>query len=284
MTLLQKSRALLQLMRPELPLAAGVCVIAGQAIALGGFPPLQLAALGFGLGFFLSGSAMVFNDYFDLEVDRVNTPGRPLPSGLLTLPEAAAFGAALAVIAWIIALAIHPLVLALSLVLWGLGFLYNWKLKAAGIWGNLIVCANVAMTFIIGGISVGRASSPMLWTFSLIAGLFDLGEEIAGDAMDMAGDQKRGSRSIALVAGKSAALRLSTLLFGAVIALTGLPALWGMTGAGYWLPIAATDALIVYFTVRLWRSRTPQQGRAAMRGMYLSAALGLVGFILGTFR
>jgi geranylgeranylglycerol-phosphate geranylgeranyltransferase len=27
-----------------------------------------------------------------------------------------------------------------------MGFLYNWKLKAAGVWGNLIVSTSVAMT------------------------------------------------------------------------------------------------------------------------------------------
>lgn len=278
-----KARAVLRLVRPELPAAAGVCVVLGQAIGLGRLPSPVTLGSGFALGFFLSSSAMIFNDYFDLEVDRVNAPYRPLPAGQLTPREAVVSGVVAAGIAFAIALALQPILLVLSMALWALGFLYNWRLKAAGLWGNLIVSANVAMTFIIGGISVGRAASLMLWTFSLIAGLFDLGEEIAGDAMDMVGDQKRGSRSIALVSGKAAALRISTLLFGAVIALTGLPLVWGQTGPGYWLPIAATDALVVFFTARLLRSRTPEQGRAAMRGLYISASLGLVGFILGTF-
>ena len=35
---------------------------------------------------------MIFNDYFDLEVDRINAPQRPLPAGLLSQNEAIAFG------------------------------------------------------------------------------------------------------------------------------------------------------------------------------------------------
>ncbi len=84
----QKARGIVQILRPELPFAAGVCVILGEIVALGGLPPFREAMLGFVCGFFISGSAIVLNDYFDLEVDRVNTPDRPLPSGLISPSEA----------------------------------------------------------------------------------------------------------------------------------------------------------------------------------------------------
>ena len=103
MTILRKSRAMLQLIRPELPIAAGVCVVVGQAVALGRVPALSILGLGFALGFFLSSSAMIFNDYFDLEVDRINSPQRPLPSGLLSKAEVIAFGGLTAVVAWLVA-------------------------------------------------------------------------------------------------------------------------------------------------------------------------------------
>jgi geranylgeranylglycerol-phosphate geranylgeranyltransferase len=283
MTIQQKASAMVRLIRPELPASAGMCVVVGQAIALGRLPSVSQLALGFLLGFFLSSSAMVFNDYFDLEVDRINAPRRPLPSGLLSLTEAAAFGAVTALIGLAVALAIHPIAFILSLVAWIMGFLYNWKLKAAGLWGNLIVSSSVGMTIILGGVSVGQAASPMVWLFGLIAFVFDLAEEIAGDAMDMAGDQKRASRSLAIVYGRQAALRLSGLLFGVMLVLTLFPVIWGKMGPGYWVPIAITDGLILFFTTRLLRSATPQAGHKAMRGLYISASLGLVAFILGTF-
>jgi len=280
MQLIQKLNAFLRLIRPELPISAGICVVVGQSIALGRFPPLANALLGFALGLFLSSSAMIFNDVFDLEVDRINSPQRPLPAGLLTKTEAAIFGIITALVAWAVALAIHPTELILSLFLWVLGFLYNWKLKSAGVWGNLIVSTNVAMTFILGGISVGETFNPMVWIFGLIAFAFDLAEEIAGDAMDMEGDQKRGSKSIAIRYGKSTALRVSGVLFVLVIALTFVPVWLGETGLEYILPIALMDILILIFTRKLWKSQTPQAGRQAMRTMYLSATLGLVAFIL----
>lgn len=74
--LVQKLKGAIQVFRPELPFAAGVCVVLGELIALGKFPSLPEMLLGFLCGFFISGSAIVLNDYYDLEVDKVNTPDR----------------------------------------------------------------------------------------------------------------------------------------------------------------------------------------------------------------
>jgi geranylgeranylglycerol-phosphate geranylgeranyltransferase len=281
MSILQKSKAFILLIRPELPVSAGICVVIGEAIALGTLSSPWTIGLGFLLGFFLSSSQMIFNDYFDLEVDRINSPQRPLPSGMLSMQDAIVFGVVTFAVAMLIALMIAPIAFFLSLVIWILGFLYNWKLKAAGLWGNLIVSTSVAMTFVIGGICVGRAS-PMLWLFASIAFLFDLAEEIAGDAMDMQGDRKRGSKSIAIVYSRSTALRISGALFAVMIFLTFVPLFWNQRSLGYWIPIAIMDGVIIFFAVKLIKSTTPNQGRTAMRVLYISATLGLVAFLLSS--
>jgi len=104
-----------------------------------------------------------------------------------------------------------------------------------------------------------------LWLFALIAFTFDLAEEIAGDAMDMAGDQKRASRSLAILWGKPAALRISALLFGVMVLLTFSPVLWGEAGLAYLIPFTLTDALIIFFAYKLVTSQTPDAGRGWMR-------------------
>ena len=83
--------AFLDLLKPELPLAAGICVIAGEIIGLGHVPTVMQLFLGFLTGFLISGSAMMSNDYFDIEVDRVNNPNRPLPSGRISIREVIVF-------------------------------------------------------------------------------------------------------------------------------------------------------------------------------------------------
>ena len=78
------AKAVHDLIKPELPAAAGICVVVGEVIASGSVPLVSIGVLGFLAGFFLSGTAMITNDYFDLEVDRVNHPTRPFPSGRIS--------------------------------------------------------------------------------------------------------------------------------------------------------------------------------------------------------
>lgn len=268
------------MIRPELPIAAGICVVVGQTIALGKFAPFSTVIQGFALGFFLSSSAMIFNDYFDIEVDRINSPQRPLPSGMITKTEAILLGISTALIALGIAFSIAPVAFVAGLTLWVLGFLYNWKWKSNGLAGNLIVSLNVGMTFLIGAFSVGQIRNPAVWVFSLIAFFFDLAEEIAGDAMDMEGDLKRGSRSLAIRYGRQTALQISSGLFAAMILVTLTPILFSHPPLSYLMPIAGLDIIVIVYSRKLLRSSSPQEGRRAMRVMYLAATVCLVVYII----
>jgi geranylgeranylglycerol-phosphate geranylgeranyltransferase len=277
----KKIKAIIQIFRPELPFAAGVCVVLGEIIALGNFPSWRDLALGFLCGFFISGSAIVSNDYFDLEVDKVNAPNRPLPAGIISPAEAIL----LAVIATFIGLAaafvISISAFILCVIFWGIGFLYNWKFKEAGLPGNLMVSSSVAITFILGGMVAGQPWNKIIWCFALIGFFIDLGEEIAGDAMDIEGDKKRGSKSVAIVWGRSFALGISSLFFGLVVLISFIPVIFEWLGVSYLLMIFITDTLIIVFTIRLLKSKTSAEGVKSMRGIYLGALVGMLAFIVG---
>ncbi|HLO33146.1 MAG TPA: UbiA family prenyltransferase [Anaerolineales bacterium] len=163
------------------------------------------------------------------------------------------------------------------------GVLYNWRFKANGLWGNLMVAASVAITFILGGIAVGQPLNKIVWFFGLTAFLIDLAEEIAGDAMDMEGDRKRGSLSIALTMGRDKALDISAFLFLLVVLLSYVPFGSGWLGMSYLLLVCVMDVTVIFFTLRLLKSRTSAEGRSAMRGIYLGILFGMLAFIAGQF-
>ena len=279
----KKINGMVRLFRPELPFAAGICVTTGQIIASGKLPPLSTGILGFICVFAISSSALILNDYFDYEVDLINAPKRPLPSGAVSRREVIGLTAATTAAGLSAGWALGFNALLIGVIFWLIGFLYNWRYKQTGLPGNLMVCASVGVTFIFGAVTMEAPWNPIVWTFALMAFCIDLGEEIAGDAMDMEGDKKRGSRSIALLKGKRFALRMTVSLWSLVILLSGLPIWMGWLGVSYLVMIVITDGVMVYFSIRLLQSQTPQSGRKAMRGAYIGATIGILAFLIGRF-
>jgi geranylgeranylglycerol-phosphate geranylgeranyltransferase len=275
-----KFKGMLQLFRPELAFAAGICVVAGQFLAIGKFPSLAVVTLGFLCAFSLSSTALILNDVFDYEVDKINMPQRPLPSGVVSRTEAIGLTAVVSLIGLSVAFALGPLVMLISVIFWLIGILYNWRFKQSGLPGNLMVSASVAITFVLGAVTVQDPWNLLVWVFSIMAFLFNLGEEIAGDAMDMEGDQLRHSRSLALRKGKNFALRTTAALWAVLILLSFLPLFLGLFGTSYLIMIVVVGGLIVFWTIKLLQSETSISGHQAIRGVYLSVTLWVIALLI----
>lgn len=268
-----------RLFRFELPFAAGVCVILGALLALGKLPSISQMLLGFLSVFTISASSLVLNDYFDIESDKINVPGRPLPSGLVKPRDAVLFFIGLTLFGFITGYLISPTAFVVVAFVWAVGFLYNWRFKKAGFLGNLMVSFSVGMTFVYGGIVVGKPFEKIVWFFAILALLIDLGEEIAGDAMDLEGDSRAGSRSLAVLLGRERALKISGAIFLLVILISGLPFLFGWFNWLYLIPILVMDAVILYSTIRLLDSRIENR-RKYMRWIYLSGSAAMLALII----
>ncbi len=267
--MIERLNAYNDLVKSELPLAAGICVVAGQVLALGDFAAVETTISGFLVGFFLSGSAMISNDYFDREVDRINRPERPLPSGRVTTREVWALAIAFGVLGLLSAAHIGTTALVAALIIWLVGQAYNWKGKDAGLAGNVMVSSSVGSTFIIGGISVDGTFSGLVWTFAGLAFFFDLGEEILGGIMDVRGDAIRGSRSLIRTRGRDFALKSAGVAFSAFILISFAPYLKGFLGSSYLVLASVIDLNIIFYYARLWKIRSPEEGRAIIRNLYL---------------
>jgi geranylgeranylglycerol-phosphate geranylgeranyltransferase len=272
---MKKVKGMIQLFRVELPLAAGICTVLGELFALGALPSAGALILGFLSVFCISAAALILNDYFDVAVDRINVPDRPLPAGLVTRRDVLLLSIVVMIVGFAAAALISIEALLVSVLVWALGFLYNWRYKRAGLVGNLLVSISVGMTFIYGGLAVGRPFEVIVWYFAGLAMLIDLGEEITGDAMDMVGDTEIDSRSLALSLGRDAALRISRVIFLGVVLYSSLPFLAGWLEPKYIWPVVFMDGVILYSTWKLVDPRT-EAPRRYMRWIYLSGTLAMV--------
>jgi geranylgeranylglycerol-phosphate geranylgeranyltransferase len=275
----RKIKGLLGLFRFELPFTAGVCVIFGELLALGQLPSIPAMVLGFLSVFCISAAALILNDYFDIDSDKINAPERPLPAGLVTERDVVLLFVAVTIFGLISASMISVEAFVVVVLVWFLGFLYNWRLKKSGFLGNLIVCVSVGMTFILGGIVVNKPFETVVWFFAFWVMLIDLGEEIAADAMDMEGDRKAGSRSLALVLGRDTALKISGAIFLLVVAASSIPFLLGWFELLYLFPVLLSDGVILYSTKRLLDSKTANH-RMYIRWIYLSGLVSLLMLII----
>lgn len=276
---MKKLKGLFSIIRFELPLAAGICVVLGQLFALGYFASLILTLSAALSVFFISASILVSNDYFDIETDKINAPHRPIPSGLISPAQALALALFLLLAGLILSFGIGMAALLFSIGLSIIGLLYNRKFKKHGLLGNLMVSFSVGMTFIFGGLSVGSPFNKVVIFFAVIAALVDLGEEIAADSMDVKGDKLINSKSVAIKHGKEKALRVSTSIFVLVILLSLIPFLLGWFNIVYLIPIAVMDLFIGYSAFRLVGSKG-EEGRKYIRLLYLGATFGLVVFLV----
>lgn len=277
----RKLKGISQLIRLDLSFAAAICVVAGEILALSGIPSLGQIIAGFSCGFFISASALVLNDYFDLESDRINAPNRPLPSGIVSKSEIIYLTVFTTLLGLYSAFVLGMSVLIIGIIFWIIGVLYNWKLKRTGLLGNIMVASSVAITFIIGGIAVGNPWNVTVWSFGLMAFLVDLGEEISADAMDLEGDKLQNSKSIAIVWGRKVALKVSSLLFGLVILVSFFPLIFGNLGNIYLLAMAIINANIIYFVYKLLKSKTDLEGRKYIIGIYRGIMVGIVVMVVG---
>lgn len=274
-----KVRAISDLVRPELPLAGGVCVVAGQIIASGSFPTAFVGVIGFLTAFFISGAAMISNDYFDLDVDRINHPQRPLASGRISVRELMILTSLFSVAGFVTSVSLGPLAVAFAVIIWIVAISYNWRYKETGLLGNIMVALSVAWFFIFGGVTVGGMTNGLVWTFAALAFIFDLGEEIASDAMDMEGDEKRSTMTIARIYGKMYALRVSSFLFALFVIVSFLPFVTGWFSSSYLVVFVPMDLVALYLVMKLLTSQTVEKGRARLRQLYLAMVFFVIAFV-----
>jgi 4-hydroxybenzoate polyprenyltransferase len=123
----------IQLLRLPNAFTAMADPLAGWFAVGGGAPGWELPLLvGASACFYTSG--VVFNDCFDYELDSVERPERPLPSGAVSRKAAWALGAVLMIVALALAALAGPVPLGVGVFLGAMILFYNaWARRFAGL-------------------------------------------------------------------------------------------------------------------------------------------------------
>ncbi len=258
----------------------GLAVVVGEAIALGGLPSLDEAVFGFLTASLLLAGTMVLNDIQDVQIDKLNSPDRPLPSSIVGIRDAYALSIILSGVAIISSAFLGALPLVTALIALALMAYYNTRGKKTGVLGNAVVSFNVALPFLFGGLAVNNLR-PLLFVFFLLAFIANMAREIAKGITDIPGDSAKGVRTIAVTMGARPAARITAALFVIAVLLSFTPPLFHWVSPFYYPAVAAADLGLLYSSYRLAKDQTPRSVRLVKKQVLLWMLLGLVGFLMG---
>jgi geranylgeranylglycerol-phosphate geranylgeranyltransferase len=249
-------KALYKLSRPLTSLSGAIAVLLGGYVArTGEWLNVSLAVLSTLL---VSAAANAWNDYLDIEIDRINQPQRPLPAGLITLRTARLFSFSLAIVALVVASFINLPAFLVVLFSNALLYVYSWKLKSTVLMGNAAVALVSAVSVIFGGVAAGNVR-PTFW-LAAIAGIGILGREVLKTLADYEGDLRQRCRTIATVWGRRPARVVFYVLVGATLVVMMFPYLFDVYGPIYAYMVAfGVYPVILYVVLRVTRERTGKQ-------------------------
>ncbi|RPJ55817.1 MAG: hypothetical protein EHM24_30955, partial [Acidobacteria bacterium] len=211
-----RARTYLEFARPFTLFAPALGMASGGATAIGAAPrepwswwlviyPL-LGALAAAI---LNAASNGLNQIYDLEIDAVNKPKRPLPSGRMTLREAWAFTlvtfATALTLVWFVAPGGRRECFWLFVAATLITCLYSvppFRTKRLGIWANVTVAIpRGALLKVAGWSTVKTVYGGEPWFIGAIFGLFLLGATTTKDFADMEGDARGGCRTLPIQYG-----------------------------------------------------------------------------------
>lgn len=254
---MNKARNILLLFRPVNVLITALSIgVAGIIAGIGEYGwQLGLAMISAGL---IAAAANTINDYYDIEIDRINKPERPLASGALD-PAAAKLAAIMEYLLGIsLAAFISVPALAMAAFFSALTWLYASYFKRQPLSGNAVVSLSTAAAFIYGGIAVNNFAEtiyPAIFAF-----FFHFGREIIKDMEDMEGDKAAGARTLPLVYGTVISQRLIWLNFILLTIATLIPWYQNEYGSLYmWIVLAGVYPILTYCLYALQGEPTTRQ-------------------------
>jgi geranylgeranylglycerol-phosphate geranylgeranyltransferase len=283
-----KGSSLIGLTRPVNCVLIGLAVIVGAALAdketLLAQP--QNLGLGFLTGFFLTAGAMAINDFYDREIDTINEPKRPIPSGAVSPAEALVMALGLTLVGLSAALVTGQapnwecfFTALVSSVLVGL---YVTKGKSAGLPGNFLVSTCIAVPFVYGGLVIGKELLATTIILVAIAFLSNTGREVTKGIVDVVGDKKAGIETIAVLYGEQRAASVATIFYLSSVSLTPLP--WILELVSFWfLPfVLITNLGLVLASIMLILDPSRENARRIKNRVLFWFLTGLIAFGAGT--
>jgi len=277
----------LRLMRPLNCLMMGFAVIVGAVLANSSLlgSRWQNLIYGFFTGFMLTAASMVINDYYDREIDAINEPNRPIPSGLIKPKEALNFAFVLTAIGFAAALANAYLTdifcFVMAVIAWIIFVTYTTVGKRSGLPGNFLVSTCVSIPLVYGSYAIAGTMEPNVLIFAVMVFLSITGREITKGIVDVQGDRQQNVKTLAVRYGEKKAAVAAALFYLSAVLLSPTP--WLLKLVSFWfIPLVAiTDFGLVASSFVLLKDVSRENARKIKNNVLLWFIVALLAFVVG---
>jgi geranylgeranylglycerol-phosphate geranylgeranyltransferase len=276
--MLNELKGLYKISRPLTTLTGGLAVLLGGYVAgTGAWDKVILAILA---TWFITAAANAWNDYRDIEIDKINQPKRPLPAGMVSPRNVLIFAVVMTALSILLAAFINTTAFLISLASAIMLYLYSWRFKSTVLMGNAIVATISAMSAIFGGIAAGNPR-PSLWLAVIIASAI-MGREVLKTLADYEGDLRQRCRTVATVWGRRPARIVFYILSSATLVVMMLPYMLNIYQPVYALVVAlGVYPVLIYVLLRVTRERTGPQLEKLSQLMKYDFMVWFVAVLLG---
>ncbi|MBX2977157.1 MAG: geranylgeranylglycerol-phosphate geranylgeranyltransferase [Ignavibacteriaceae bacterium] len=229
----------------------------------------------------LTGAAgNVINDFFDVEIDKINRPDRMIASGKISKTSALKFYLMLIVAALILSLSLNVEAFIVVAVASIFIFFYSSKWKRLPLIGNVVVSSVTGFAFIYGGIVVGNIL-PTIFP-ALFAFMTTLIREIVKDIQDIEGDKARELKTFPISYGEKKSIKLINILTLILILMTTFPFFLSLYKIEFLVFVMMIVNPLLIRTVKMLSvAKTSNDFYKVSSLIKIVMILGIIGIILG---
>ena len=196
-------------------LANIISVLTGAVLATQSMPLDPKLILTFACASSALMSINILNQYCDVEIDKINRPYRPIPSGKIKPKNALILSLFLFILSLILASLVNFQLLALTILGIFLGIIYSvkpFRFKDLFVICNIFIASGYGAINFLAGWVVYKPILQAPISFIIFFCLFDIFANMTKDYRDVEGDLKFGTKTLPVILGKDRAMSINFIM------------------------------------------------------------------------
>ncbi len=252
-------------------------------------PNIILGALSAAL---LNAASNIVNQYFDLDIDRINKPKRPLPSGRVSVSLAMTLCAVCYVVSFTFAYLVGMQFFVIVIFTAFVTYAYSgppFRTKRHWLWANVTIAIPRGCLLVVAGWTAVRSVWDVEpWIIGAVFGLYILGAASTKDFADMKGDAAGGCITLPIKFGIDLSSKIITPFFIVPFVVLFVATMQGWLQGNQLLLYILSVLLVVwgsyvaYLIARYPHELATEANHVSWKHMYLIMVMGQLG-IAGSY-